>query len=422
MKRSLVFLLILLLLPLPASHAQEEIPAAYTSRTKVASGYFATVSVLCLFDDYEDPAANSRLEETWQQVKAILEEIEQTVSASVPTSEIARFNALPQGGRLSVSPLTAELVELSRDMCQRTGGLYDPTVYPLVDLWGFSPRFTYGDGIPQPYDRQREDGTLPPPDEAYIEAFLRLVGMDGILLERDADGGYVLIKQTPSVSVSGQRYHAQLDLGGIAKGYAVDRVREILAEKGYEYGYFSCGSSSVCVLKSASSSAKEEGDPHFWLQINSPRQTPQGTGAYAQVSIMDCSLSSSGDYGRNYELGGERYCHIIDPRTGYPMNVTGATPQEGVCTVTLLSGSAAEDDALTTALCLMDLPALLDFINDGADGREIILVCYRNGCDRYEVVTNLSSSRIKLLDPAYVLASHIDSSGEVLYMGTLFEP
>ena len=70
----------------------------------------------------------------------------------------------------------------------------------------------------------------------------------------------------------------------------------------------------------------------------------------------------------------------------------------------------------------MDLPALLDFINDGADGREIILVCYRNGCDRYEVVTNLSSSRIKLLDPAYVLASHIDSSGEVLYMGTLFEP
>ena len=86
------------------------------------------------------------------------------------------------------------------------------------------------------------------------------------------------------------------------------------------------------------------------------------------------------------------------------MNVTGATPQEGVCTVTLLSGSAAEDDALTTALCLMDLPALLDFINDGADGREIILVCYRDGCDRYEVVTNLSSSRIKLLDPAYVLA------------------
>ena len=422
MKRSVLFLLIFLLLPLPASRAQEEIPASYTSRTKVASGYFATVSALCLFDDYEDPDANSRLEATWEQVKAILEEIEQTVSASIPTSEIARFNALPQGGRLSISPLTAELLELSRDMYRRTGGLYDPTVYPLVDLWGFSPRFTYGDGTPQPYDRQREDGTLPPPDDAYIEAFMQLVGMDGILLERDANGGYVLIKQTPSVSVNGHIYHAQLDLGGIAKGYAVDRVRELLAEKGYEYGYFSCGSSSVCVLRSASSSAKESGDPHFWLQISSPRQTPQGTGAYAQVSIMDCSLSSSGDYGRNYELGGERYCHIIDPRTGYPMNVTGAMPQEGVCTVTLLSGSAAEDDALTTALCLMDLPDLLDFINGGADGREVMLVCYRDGCDRYEVVTNLAPSRVELLDPAYVLASHIDSSGEVLYMGTLFEP
>lgn len=161
MKRSLVFLLILLLLPLPASHAQEEIPAAYTSRTKVASGYFATVSVLCLFDDYEDPAANSRLEETWQQVKAILEEIEQTVSASVPTSEIARFNALPQGGRLSVSPLTAELVELSRDMCQRTGGLYDPTVYPAGGPVGL---------LAPIYLRRRNTPALRPPARGWNPA------------------------------------------------------------------------------------------------------------------------------------------------------------------------------------------------------------------------------------------------------------
>ena len=91
-------------------------------------------------------------------------------------------------------------------------------------------------------------------------------------------------------------------------------------------------------------------------------------------------------------------------------------------TVTLLSGSAAEDDALTTALCLMDLPDLLDFINGGADGREVMLVCYRDGCDRYEVVTNLAPSRVELLDPAYVLASRIDSSGEVVYTGTLFDP
>ena len=99
MKRSVLFLLIFLLLPLPASRAQEAIPASYTSRTKVASGYFATVSALCLFDDYEDPDANSRLEATWEQVKAILEEIEQTVSASIPTSE-----RRPPCGRADASP------------------------------------------------------------------------------------------------------------------------------------------------------------------------------------------------------------------------------------------------------------------------------------------------------------------------------
>ncbi len=421
MKRKALLFLFIPVFLLSSSVAEEtEVPQAYTSRTKVASGYFATVSSLCLFDDFNDPDAVTRYEETWDEVKSLLEEIEQTVSVEIPTSDIARFNALPSGGSVSIQPLTASLLRLAREMYERTSGYYDPTVYPLVDLWGFSPRFTYSSEAVQPYDRERENGTLPAPDSAYIEGFLQLVGMEGVELGGSEEEGYVLTKKTPSVEIGGVTYSAKLDLGGIAKGYAVDLVRDLLLEKGYEYGYFSCGTSSIYVLKSASASAKKANDPHFQLNIRSPRETPEGTGDYARLTVMNSSLSSSGDYGHSYELNGQRYCHIIHPFTGYPMNVSDAEPQQGVCTVTLMSESAAEDDALTTALCLMGLDAALEYLNEAA--QDIVLVYYRSDSDRYEVVTNLPEERITLLDAAYVLCSERDETGRVRYTGELLRP
>lgn len=415
--RTAITALLLLCLCCGAAHA-ETIPANYRSKTKVASGYFATVSSLCLFDDFDDPQAVERYEDAWSAVKDLLEEIEQTISVAIPTSDIAAFNALPEGGQISIRPLTAQLIKLAQRMYKETQGYYDPTVYPLVDLWGFSPRFTLGSEADMPYDRERENGTLPPPDSAYIDGFLKLVGMNGIALHGSDDEGYTLVKQTPSVEIAGVVYHAQLDLGGIAKGYAVDLIRALLQERGYRYGYFSCGSSSVYVMKSASVSARKAGDSRFHLEVRSPRETPAGSSSYASVALENSSLSSSGDYGRNYELNGQRYCHIINPFTGYPMNVSTGT-QSGVCTVTLLSSSAAEDDAYTTALCLMGLEDAIAYINSSAKEQEVVLVYYRADSEHYEVITNLPDERITLLDDAYVMSSRIDASGAVVYTGTL---
>ena len=411
-----------ILVNLALSAGAETVPGHYTAKTKVASGYFATVSRLCVYDDFSDPQAVEKFEQLWRQVKDTLYRIEELVSVSLPGSEIARFNQLPCGEAISVSADTAALVELARQMCEKTNGYYDPTVYPLVDLWGFSPRFTYGGEVQTPYDRQREGSTLPAPDPRYIRAFRQLVGMEGIVLEADGEGGFLLRKQTPSVTVDGAAYQAQLDLGGIAKGYACDLVTQMMREAGYEYGFFSCGSSSISLLKNASASAREKNDPAFQLEVRKPRETLSPSSAYARVRLAGQSLSSSGDYGGTYLLEGDVCCHIVNPFTGYPLNVPSDGVQKGICTVTLLSGSAAEDDAYTTALCLMGPQGALEYLNSFLPERDWLMVLYRADQSGYQVLTNLDASRLTILDEAYGLFSRVDGQGRTLYTGDWFDP
>ena len=416
----LILLILLVTLPSLALGAPGAAAPNYTAKTKVASGYFATVSRLCVYDDFSQPQASEKFEELWRQVKDILSRIEKLVSVSVPDSEIARFNQLAYGEAVPVSAETAALVELARQMRDKTCGYYDPTVYPLVDLWGFSPRFTYGGEALTPYDRERAGSALPAPDPRYIQAFKALVGMEGIVLEADGEGGYLLRKQTPPVTVDGVAYQAQLDLGGIAKGYACDLVTKLMEEAGYEYGFFSCGSSSISLLKNGSASAREAGDDAFQLEVRKPRKTQSSASAYARVRLAGQSLSSSGDYGGTYLLDGDVCCHIINPFSGYPLNVPSDGVQRGVCTVTLLSGSAAEDDAYTTALCLMGPQGALDFLNAKLPERDWLMVLYRADKSSYQVLTNLDDSRLTILDEAYVLSSRVDGQGRAVYTGDWF--
>ncbi|MBQ4265757.1 MAG: FAD:protein FMN transferase, partial [Clostridia bacterium] len=284
---------------------------------------------------------------------------------------------------------------------------------------GFSPRFTFGTDIVMPYDREWKDGTRALPDPAYIDGFLQLVDMDGIVLSGDDESGYTLHKNTPSVTIGGVTYHAQIDLGGIAKGYAADVVAQMLQEEGYEYGYFSCGSSSIRLLRNASNAAKKANDPAFSLQVRIPRETQENAQTYAHIRVMDQALSSSGDYDNNYVAGGNLCCHIISPFTGYPLNYTEEGVQGGVSTVTLLSGSAVEDDALTTALCLMGVQGAVDYINKNLREHSVAMVLYRADQEFYEVVTNIPEEELDILDPAYRRASEVDAQGNIVYTGEL---
>lgn len=398
----------------------ESVPRNFASRRFSTSGYFATINTLCIYEDLSNPEISQKISQTWSEIKAIIERVDKLISVSIPESDIARYNELKYKESLSVNQETVLLIELARSMHQKTAGYYDPTVFPLVDLWGFSPRFSFSHRKVMPYDRMVINGILPPPDPQFIDALRRLVGMEGVQVEGNAIEGFTLRKMTPSIEIDGVVYQAQIDLGGIAKGYVTDLVNDLLQKKGFKYGYFSSGTSSMRLLKSASFSAKEAQDSRFHLEIRKPRKTVHSFDAYASITVQDEALSSSGDYDNNYLLDGDIYSHLINPFTGYPVNIPSNGIQKGISTVTLLSGSAAEDDTYTTALCLMGPKEAVSFFNTHLLDREIAMVFFRRDCNTYEVITNIPSDRLMIYDPEYRLASTTQPDGTLQYTGDFF--
>ena len=380
-------------------------PARAASRpfTRTSSDYFGTVSMLCLYSD-------EGAEEIWREVKDLLESIDETVSVSRPGSDIARLNEAEAGTAVPVSALTADIWQRAREAHELTGGLYDPTVFPLVDLWGFSPRFNQKAYQPSlPYDRPLKDGQPVPPAGEDVAALLPLVGMEGfVLLEQG--GQWLIRKDTPAVAVAGTPVRAQADLGGIAKGYACDRVSALLREKGITEGYFVCGGSSIVFL------SRPEGGS-FSVAAGKPRPGKNEGNDYASFSARDTALSTSSDISHSYRgEDGRLYCHIIDPRTGCPLNAAEAEgAQTGAASVTLLSESAALGDALTTALCLMGPGEALSFLS-GREEKMVMAVCSA-GREEIEVVTNLGWDQLSILDEAYVPASTRGKDGEFRYTG-----
>ncbi len=405
-RRILTFLLLSALVALPcAAHSETKLMSRHTD------AYFSTVSALFL---YEDPDESSRFSQAWTQVKSMLAEIEQTVSLSFEDSDISRFNALPAGASMPVSPITADILSVAFDVFDLTGGLYDPTVYPLVDLWGFSPRFNLNTYAPvMPYDRTYQDGRLPLPDDSDIQALLPLIGLDGIRLYEQG-GCWYLEKNTPPVTLDGVTIQAQLDLGGIAKGYACDRIRAYLLDQGYTQGHFVCGDSSMTIL------SRPTEDGLYSLTLGKPRPGSSRDSHYASVRVRDTALSTSSDATHAYTIGSVRYCHIIDPRTGYPMNMPQDGLQRGAASVTLLCESAAFGDAMSTALCLMPPDEAAAYINTHLRGNLCTLAYYHSGADTLEVMT--SAPGLTLCDSAYLPASHISEDGTLHYTGSFFSP
>ena len=392
MKRCAAAVLLLILFTGAVSGAE----AAYIRQT---TDYFGTVSLLCLYDEEAGPAV-------WEEVKTLLGSIEAAVSVSDPSSDVARFNALEAGERMPVSEITAEIVSVARRAWKETGGLYDPTVYPLVDLWGFSPRFNTNRAQDvMPYDRPLQDGHPVPAEDRFVKALLPLVGFDGVRLERQ-DGRTFLCKQTPSVVVEDVRIPAQMDLGGIAKGYACDRVRALLEERGCTEGYFVCGGSSMVFL------AKPDGSG-YTVAAGNPRSL--SAEPYAQLTADRTTLSTSSDESHSYRCGDILCCHIIDPGTGYPLNYPAeGEVQRGTASVTLLGESAAAGDALSTALCLMGPEAALRFLA-GREEKMVMAVC-KNGEMQTEVVSNLPREAVTLAAEGCRWACE-EEGGSITYSG-----
>lgn len=236
----------------------------------------------------------------------LLETINSKMSVYIRDSEISRLNSTT--GTVAVSPLTRQMLERTRYYTEETGGAFDATVMPLIRLWGFS------------------GGTTPEqlPSDTAIEAARHLIGIDKLEIG----------EESARLTVAG----TTLDLGGIAKGFAVDRSYEAVIARTPVNAIFNLGG-NIRVH------GKATPDRPWRIGVQDPFEAGATLGVLTLVSGM--ALATSGNYERYVMINGKRYAHIIDPRSGYPV--------EGMAGVTVLSESATEADALSTALFVIGI-------------------------------------------------------------------
>lgn len=251
------------------------------------------------------------------------------------------------GDWVDVTPEVLELLEEAVRIAELSGGAFDPTVAPVIDLWGFveaetdSSEGAHGHEAPgsSPGSSPTRMAGTEPPDPGEIAALLPRVDYRGI--EIDAGRGRAKIAAGQAV-----------DLGAIAKGYGVDRAAQLLKERGIVRGLVDLGGDIYAL------GTRPDGSP-WRLGIRHPRED----GAlFGILHVTDAAVATSGDYERYFEHEGVRYAHIVDPRSGWPARE--------LVSVTVIAPSGVWADALATAVFVLGKEegmALLDSL-PGVEG------------------------------------------------------
>jgi thiamine biosynthesis lipoprotein len=245
-------------------------------------------------------------------VQGVLDSVEDHMSTYRPKSDLSRFNEARSTDWIPVPEDVARVVDTAQQVADQTGGAFDVTVGPLVNLWGFGPIHPAG-----PF------GTIP--TEAMIQEARKHVGYH--LLDVRLSPA-ALRKSDPLVYV---------DLSGIAKGFAAEQVARRLEQMGIT-DYL------IAVGGEMRAHGHSQAGRNWRVGIETP--TPGVRRVLYQVELRTGSLSTSGDYRNFFDSGGRRYCHEIDPSTGQPVLDPPAS-------VSVADPSGAYADAMATALMVL---------------------------------------------------------------------
>lgn len=289
----------------------------------------------------EIPAASKEIfaMDTYMTLTGYGERCEEAIEAAV--QEIARLDELfsvgnknseiwelNHKGKAQVSEDTGKIVEQALKLYESTGGAFDITIYPMMELWGFT------------------SGQFQKPSTEEIEETLKYV--DASMIQYDKESQIVEIKEGQGV-----------DLGGIAKGYTSDRIMQIFEEYGLVSGIVSLGGNVQCY------SGKVDGSD-WKCGIQDPDDE---NSILCVVSVNDKAVITSGGYERYFvdEESGETWHHILNPKTGY-------SAESGLCSVSIVSSEGILADGLSTAIFIMGLDASIDYWKEYQDSFDMILV------------------------------------------------
>lgn len=267
---------------------------------------------------YRSSSSATRAAEDLAVAFEIAANIDQRMSLYKADSELVALNTRAGSGAIPVSEPLLEILRASAFYAALSDGAFDVTVQPLIDLWGF-------------YDVR----TAKVPGQREVDAVLRSVGPSRMTLNG----------QVQTVFLGED---SAIDLGGIAKGYAIDMALEALAARGVTAALVNLGG-TVGVL------GLPPGDRPWVAGLKHPR----GDKLIGRVQFTEGAISTSGDYDRYFEADGERYSHLLDPRTGWPVDHMFA--------LTVHAPTATAADALSTAA----------FILGPSDGLALLNRCAR---------------------------------------------
>lgn len=245
-------------------------------------------------------AYGSNAQKALDKASEEIQRLDRLLSISSESGEILPINENKQG---TVSDDTKSLLERSLELSGMTEGLFDCTIEPVMEAWGFTTK----------------NYRIPSEDE--LHTLLEAVDYQQVTIHDD------------SVSLP---ENVSLDLGGIAKGFTSSRVMDIFRENGVSSGIISLGGNVQAL--------GHKPDGNLWrVGIQDPNDQ---NSMFAVVEVADQAVITSGGYQRYFEENGTRYHHIIDPRTGYPAD-------SGLTSVTIISDDGTLADALSTSLFIM---------------------------------------------------------------------
>lgn len=259
--------------------------------------------------------------DTLEGAKKTVTDIEKKVSVTDSESEIYHIN---QNGSGTVTGNACDLMQEALEMCKRTDGRLDISVYPIVRAWGF----TVGD--------------YKVPDESVIKSMLPMVDYSKVKFD----------KETGNVSISPGM---TIDLGSIAKGYAGQQSAEYLRDNGVTSAILNLGGNVQTI------GSKPDGTP-WKVGIKDPK----GDTPIMVLSVINKAVITSGGYERYFEQDGKKYWHIMDPSTGHPA-------YSGLSSVTIVGEDGAVCDALSTSLFVMGLEKAADFWKKSNDFEAVFM-------------------------------------------------
>ncbi len=322
MKSIRLFIIIICMFLLAGCTDQQENAngKAYISDSEFLLDTIATIKIYGHND-------TSILKEAFDYIKSL----ENVLSVHIEGSDLWRLGKNAGVKWTSVSSDTIALFNHSTEIAQISGGLFDITSGPLINLWNIDPPEGH-----YPTNQEREEA-------------ISLINYKDVEIDKKNNRAYL------------KKSGMEVDFGAIAKGYIADKVKELLIEKGVESAIINLGGNVLIIGN------KNDGSD-FSIGVQNPDSI---RGEYlGLLNVSDKSVVSSGVYERFFIYEGESYHHILNPFTGFPQD----NELKGVCVV---SDSSTDGDAFSTAMFLMGKDEGMELINN-TEGIDVIFITKDN--------------------------------------------